>query len=91
MLTTTSIELGQGHLFHHELSDRLEYKEEPVQILDRKTKQLRNRQIPLVKILWNNHGVEEATWETEDAMRRQYPYLFGSDQGNKNFEDEISF
>ena len=48
-----------------ELKDNLVYEERPVQILDRKIKELRNKSIPLVKVLWRNHKVEEATWEVE--------------------------
>ncbi|KAA3484595.1 receptor-like protein kinase [Gossypium australe] len=47
-------------------------------------KELRNKKISLVKVLWHRHGVEEATWESEDAMRQQYPNLFNG----KIFEDE---
>ncbi|KAA3470503.1 reverse transcriptase [Gossypium australe] len=39
-------------------------------------KELRNKRIALVKILWQFHGVEEATWEPEEAMLKQYPNLF---------------
>ncbi|KAL5549103.1 hypothetical protein UlMin_004334 [Ulmus minor] len=39
----------------------LTYQEQPVQILDRKDKTLRNKVIPLVKVLWRNHKVEDAT------------------------------
>ncbi|KAI5328616.1 hypothetical protein L3X38_028013 [Prunus dulcis] len=59
-----------------ELKDDLSYVEQPVQILDWKTQVLRSREIPLVKVLWRSHNVEEATWEPEDQMRDQYPYLF---------------
>ncbi|KAL6125183.1 hypothetical protein ACLB2K_073242 [Fragaria x ananassa] len=52
------------------------YEEEPVQILNRKEQVLRNKTIPLVKVLWTSHQVEEATWESEEQMRQQYPYLF---------------
>ena len=52
------------------------YEEQPVQILDRKDKTHRNKVIPLVKVLWQNHKVEEATWEREDEMRTKYPHLF---------------
>ena len=31
--------------------------------MDRKDKVLRNKTIPLVKVLWRNSKVEEATWE----------------------------
>jgi len=34
-----------------EVTDYLMYKERPVQILNRRIKQLRNKQIPLVKVL----------------------------------------
>ncbi|KAM2048175.1 hypothetical protein ACFX1T_006748 [Malus domestica] len=54
----------------------LTYDEEPVTILDWKDKVLRNKTMSLVKVLWRNHSVEEATWETEDRMREMYPRLF---------------
>ncbi|KAK8697891.1 hypothetical protein V6N13_114025 [Hibiscus sabdariffa] len=38
--------------------------EESVQILDREIKRLRNKIVPLVKVLWKNHRAEEVTWET---------------------------
>ncbi|CAL9005387.1 unnamed protein product, partial [Prunus brigantina] len=56
-----------------ELAENLTYVEQPVQILDWKTQVLRTREIPLVKVLWRSHNVEEATWEPEDQMREQYP------------------
>ena len=70
-----------------ELRDDLSYEEQTVQILGREEKELRNKTISLVKILWRNHLVEEATWEREDQMRSQYPLLF-HDTGT-NFMDEI--
>ena len=54
----------------------LSYEEQPIQILDREEKQLINRKIPLVKVLWKNHSVEEVTWEREDEMRKMYPTVF---------------
>ena len=60
-----------------ELGSDLSYEEQPIQILDREEKQLRNRKIPLVKVLWKNHSVEEATWEHEDEMRKMYLTIFG--------------
>lgn len=29
--------------------------------------------IPMVKILWNNHEIEEATWENEELMKAKHP------------------
>ncbi|TYK07530.1 DNA/RNA polymerases superfamily protein [Cucumis melo var. makuwa] len=59
-----------------ELKEDLSYREEAVQILDRKERVLRNKTIWLVNVLWRHHGIEEATWESEDQMRRSYPTLF---------------
>ena len=40
------------------------YDKEPKAILAREVKQLRNKQqVPLVRVLWQYHGIEEATSE----------------------------
>lgn len=59
-----------------EIDEHLSYVEQPVEILAREVKMLRNRSIPLVKVLWRNHRIEEATWEREEEMRTRYPELF---------------
>ncbi|KAG8481030.1 hypothetical protein CXB51_025733 [Gossypium anomalum] len=46
-----------------EVQNDLTFEEEPVQILDRNVKVLRRKSVLLVKVLWRNHGREEATWE----------------------------
>ena len=59
-----------------QLKKNLTYEEHPVEILDRRDQVLRNKVIPLVKVLWRNHGSKEATWEPEAHMRARYPQLF---------------
>ena len=59
-----------------QVQEDLSYDEEPKAILAREVKQLRNKQVPLVKVLWQYHGREEATWEPEATMKAQYPQLF---------------
>ena len=59
-----------------QLKENLTYEEHLVEILDRRNQVLRNKVIPLVKVLWRSHTVEEATWEQEAQMRHQYPHLF---------------
>ncbi|KAL0553580.1 hypothetical protein IC582_007480 [Cucumis melo] len=59
-----------------EIDENLSYVERPVEVLAREVKTLRNKEISLVKVLWRNHRVEEATWEREDDMRSRYPELF---------------
>ena len=63
------------------------YIEEPLRIVDRKEHVLRRKVIPLVKVVWSFHGEEEATWETEEEMKKAYPHLFAVHSGN--FEDEV--
>ena len=59
-----------------EINPDLTYDEVPMTILDWKDKVLRNKTVRMVKVLWRNHLVEEATWETEERMRDMYPRLF---------------
>ena len=48
-----------------DVQDSLSYDEIPVEILDYQVRRLRNKEIPLVKVLWRNQSVKGATWETE--------------------------
>ena len=51
-------------------------EDRPREILCWEDKVMRNKVIPLVKVLWTHHGAKEATWEREDQMKEQYPGLF---------------
>ncbi|KAA3483210.1 receptor-like protein kinase [Gossypium australe] len=59
-----------------EIQPDLTYGEEPIKILAREVKQLRNKSIALLKVLWHRHGIEEGTWEPEESTSNQYPNLF---------------
>ncbi|KAK6150907.1 hypothetical protein DH2020_015839 [Rehmannia glutinosa] len=60
-----------------EIAENLSYTEEPIRIIDQQIRQLRNREIPMVKVVWRHHNRDEdATWEMEEDMRNQYPELF---------------
>lgn len=59
-----------------EIRPDMTYGKEPVKILAWEVKQLRNKSVALLKVLWQRHGVEEATWEPEEVMRKQYLNLF---------------
>ena len=82
-----------SHVLNYEplkIKGNLTYEEVPIQILDRKDHVLCTKTITLVKVLWKNHIVEEASWEREDEMKSKYPKLF-INEGMYNFEDEIFF
>ena len=49
--------------------ENLSYEEVPIEILDCQVKGMRNKEVATVKVLWRNHLVEGATWETEADMR----------------------
>ncbi|XP_015970976.1 uncharacterized protein LOC107494453 [Arachis duranensis] len=54
----------------------LTYQTLPVRIVERSDKQLRGKTVSLVKVAWGQTGTEEYTWELEDKMRTDYPFLF---------------
>ncbi|GJZ74751.1 hypothetical protein Tco_0639216 [Tanacetum coccineum] len=59
-----------------QLDDKLNFVEEPVEIMDREVKQLKRSRIPIVKVRWNARRGPEYTWEREDQFREKYPHLF---------------
>jgi len=58
------------------LRENLTFETGPIRIEDRKIKQLRGKTIPLVKVVWERGGVSDITWELENQMREEYPFLF---------------
>jgi hypothetical protein len=46
-----------------DIQDTLEYKEHPIRIVGRDTKETRSKTIPMCKVQWSNHTEREATWE----------------------------
>src|SRR5262249_13345531 len=57
------------------VEEDLSYEETPMTIVDRQVRKLRNKEIPMVKVQWQNHGIKECTWEAEEAVKTQYPHL----------------
>ncbi|GKA91258.1 hypothetical protein Tco_0813128 [Tanacetum coccineum] len=57
---------------------KLNFVEEPIEILEREFKKLKRSRIAIVKVRWNSKRGPEFTWEREDHMRLKYPHLFSS-------------
>nr|GEZ95011.1 putative reverse transcriptase domain-containing protein [Tanacetum cinerariifolium] len=55
------------------VDDKLQFVEEPVEIMEREIKQLKRSQIPLVKVHWKSRRGPEFTWEREDSFKQKYP------------------
>ncbi|GKB25671.1 putative reverse transcriptase domain-containing protein [Tanacetum coccineum] len=58
--------------------DKLNFVEEPIEIMDREVKQLKRSRIPIVKVRWNSKRGPKFTWEREDEIRAKYPHLFSN-------------
>nr|GEX21359.1 hypothetical protein [Tanacetum cinerariifolium] len=59
-----------------QLDDKLHFIEEPVEIMDREMKRLKQSRIPIVKVRWDSRRGPEYTWEREDQRKNKYPHLF---------------
>ncbi|KAK1683149.1 hypothetical protein QYE76_043997 [Lolium multiflorum] len=70
-----------------ELQSDLTYVEKPEKILEVQWKKLRNRAIKYCKIQWQHHPEREATWETEEELRKSYPELFSIGSSSKVLYD----
>nr|GFB76950.1 reverse transcriptase domain-containing protein [Tanacetum cinerariifolium] len=64
--------------------DKLQFVEEPVEIVDREVKRLKQSRIPLVKVRWNSKRGPQFTWEREDQFRKKYPHLFARTASTSN-------
>ncbi|GJV17351.1 putative reverse transcriptase domain-containing protein [Tanacetum coccineum] len=67
-----------------QLNNKLNFVEEPMEIMDREIKQLKRSRIPIVKVRWNSRRGPEFTWECEDEIRAKYPHLFSNITSTSN-------
>ncbi|GKC90461.1 putative nucleotidyltransferase, ribonuclease H, partial [Tanacetum coccineum] len=66
----------QVPLYEIRVDVKLNFVEEPVEILEREFKKLKRSRIAIVKVRWNLKRGPEFTWEREDQMKLKYPHLF---------------
>ncbi|XP_058726218.1 uncharacterized protein LOC131597543 [Vicia villosa] len=59
-----------------EVEPDLSFQPQSCRILEYDSKSLRSKEIPLVKVLWEESRPDEATWELEAEMQELYPHLF---------------
>jgi hypothetical protein len=60
------------------LEPDLTYSEHPIRILDQKDRVTRRKTIKFYKIQWNQHSEDEATWETQDFLDKNFPGFLAS-------------
>ncbi|GKD02920.1 hypothetical protein Tco_1177894, partial [Tanacetum coccineum] len=69
-------ELSRVHNTFHVSNLKSVMPMEPMEIMDREVKRLKQSRIPLVKVRWNSKRGPEFTWEREDQFKKKYPHLF---------------
>jgi hypothetical protein len=60
------------------LEPNLTYSEHPMRVLDQKDRVTRRRVLKFYKIQWNQHTEDEATWETQDFLEKNFPGFLAS-------------
>jgi hypothetical protein len=56
----------------------LTYFEHPIRVLDQKDRVTRKRTLKFYKVQWNQHTEDEATWETQDFLEKNFPRFLAS-------------
>nr|GEZ54470.1 putative reverse transcriptase domain-containing protein [Tanacetum cinerariifolium] len=56
--------------------DKLYFVEEPVEIMDREVKRLKQSRIPIIEVRWNSRRGPEFTWKREDQFKKKNLHLF---------------
>jgi hypothetical protein len=60
------------------LEPDLTYSEHPIRVLDQKDRVTRRKTLKFYKIQWNQHSKDEATWETQDFLEKNFPGFLAS-------------
>jgi hypothetical protein len=60
------------------LEPDLTYSEHPIRVLDQKDRITRKRTLKFYKVQWNQHKEDEATWETQDFLEKNFPRFLAS-------------
>ena len=76
------------HMNDVQVKENLTVEALPLRIEDREVKNLRGKEISLVKVMWGGPAVGSMTWELECKMKESYPELFPS--GNFEGENPLS-
>jgi len=74
-----------------EIEPDLSYAEYPIRVLDTKERSTRREKVRMYKIQWNHHTEEEATWETETYLQRNFPDFLRTNPGTKSFHPYSSY
>jgi hypothetical protein len=60
------------------LEPDLTHSEHPIRVLDQKDRVTRRKTLKFYKIQWKQHSEDEATWETQDFLDKNFPGFLAS-------------
>jgi hypothetical protein len=60
------------------LEPDLTYSEHPIRVLDQKDMITQKRILKFYKVQWNQHTEDEATWETQHYLEKNFPRFLAS-------------
>ena len=66
------------------LQSNLTYDEKPIRVLEEMERVTQSKVIKFYKVVWNNHGEQDATWEWEDYLCEVYPAFYEKMVGHPN-------
>nr|GEU84187.1 putative reverse transcriptase domain-containing protein [Tanacetum cinerariifolium] len=69
-----------------QLDDKLHIIDEPVEVMDREVKRLKQSRIPIVKVCWNSQRCPKFTWERKVQIKKKHPHLFTSKDKERKSE-----
>nr|GEU33295.1 putative reverse transcriptase domain-containing protein [Tanacetum cinerariifolium] len=76
-----------------QIDDKLNFIEEPVEIMDCEVKRLKQSRIPIVKVRWNSRRGPEFTWDCEDQMQKKFyehQFLFINGDNENNIDEPFN-
>nr|GEU44658.1 putative reverse transcriptase domain-containing protein [Tanacetum cinerariifolium] len=74
-----AISLDEVHI-----DDKLRFVEEPIEVMDREVKRLKQSFIPIIKVRWISKRGPEFTWEREEQFQKKYLQLFTTNAPSTN-------
>nr|GEZ57602.1 putative reverse transcriptase domain-containing protein [Tanacetum cinerariifolium] len=73
------------------VDEKLHFIKEPIEIMDREVKCLKQIHIPIVKVCWNSRRGPKFTWEREDQIQKKYPHLFSNSASVTGVTPDITY
>nr|GEW01305.1 hypothetical protein [Tanacetum cinerariifolium] len=67
-----------------QIDEKVYFIEEPVRIMDREVKRMKQSRILTVKVRWNSRREPEFTWKRKDQIQKKYQYLFANPEPSSN-------